>query len=71
MHKIPVGFLFTKMHGLHRFHKFWISSSDISIRRVLMVFALILSKARNDLNMLFSRYNEKSSISLGEEIYWS
>ena len=36
-----------------------------------MVFALILSKARNDLNMLFSRYNEKSSISLGEEIYWS
>ena len=36
-----------------------------------MVFALILSKMRNDLNMLFSRYNEKSSISLGEEIYWS
>ena len=33
-----------------------------------MVFALILSKTRNDLNMLFSRYNEKSSIFLGKEL---
>ena len=32
-----------------------ITSSDISLRRVLMVFALILYKTRNDLNMLFSR----------------
>ena len=33
-----------------------------------MVFTLILHKTRNDLNMLSSRYNEKSSIFLGKEI---
>ena len=36
------------------------------ILRVLMVLALILSKTWNDFNMLFSRYNEKSSIFLGK-----
>ena len=41
------------------------------ILRVLMVLALILSKTWNDFNMLFSRYNEKSSIFLGKELYWS
>ena len=35
--KIHWGFLRSKMHGVHRFNKFWISSSDISLRRVLMV----------------------------------
>ena len=33
-----------------------------------MVFALILYKTRNDLNILFSRYNEKSSIFLAKEL---
>ena len=56
------------MHGVHRFKIFLISSSDISLRRVLMVFALILYKTRNDLNILFSRYNEKSSIFLAKEL---
>ena len=41
------------------------------ILRVLMVLALILSKTWNDFNMLFSRYNEKSSIFLGKELYRS
>ena len=36
-----------------------------------MVFALILHSTRNDLNMLFSRYNEKSSIFPEKELYWS
>ena len=34
-----------------------------------MVFVLILSKTQNDFNMLFSRYNEKSSIFLGKDLY--
>ena len=50
---------------------FLISSSDISLRRVLMVFASILHSTRNDLNMLFSRYHEKSSIFLEKERCWS
>ena len=33
-----------------------------------MVFALILSKTRNDLNMLFFRYNEKSNIFLEKNL---
>ena len=41
------------------------------ILKVLMVLALILSKTWNDFNMLFSRYNEKSSIFLGKELYRS
>ena len=36
-----------------------------------MGFPLILYKTRNDLNMLSSRYKEKSGIFLGKEIYWS
>ena len=43
-----------------------ITSSDVSLRRVLMVFALILYETRNDLNMLFSRQSEKSIIFLGK-----
>ena len=35
--KIHWGFLYTKMHGVHIFNKFWISSSDISLRTVHMV----------------------------------
>ena len=69
--KIHWGFLYTKMHGVHRFKKFLISSLDISLGEVLMVFALILYSTRNDLSMLFSRCNEKSSIFLGKELYWS
>ena len=33
-----------------------------------MVFALILCKTQNELNILFSRYNENSSIFLAKEL---
>ena len=69
--RIHWGFLYTKMHRVHRFNKFWISSLDISLWTVFMVFASIPSKTWNDLIVLFFRYNEKSSIFLGKELYWS